>query len=388
MTPPAHSTRRLVLALAFAGLLPAAARADDSARIAAAVDAAFRPLLQAHDVPGMVVAVTVAGRAHFFPYGVAARGGEAAVTRDTLFELGSVSKAFTATAAGYAVAAGKLSLDDTPGRHLPELRGSLLDRATLLHLGTYTAGGLPLQFPDAVTREGMLDWYRQWQPAYAPGERRQYSNPSIGLLGHVAATAMGRDYADLLESGLFPRLGLAGSFIRVPAAQQARYAWGHDKAGKQVRVNPGVLDAEGYGVKSSAADMLRFVQANLVPGTLDPAMQEAVRATQVAYFEVDGMAQGLGWEQYPWPVAPERLLAGNSGAMALQPHGVKRLPAAPSTTATLFNKTGSTNGFGAYVAFVPARGIGIVMLANRNFPNEARVAAAHAVLRELDGLAR
>jgi beta-lactamase class C len=70
--------------------------------------------------------------------------------------------------------------------------------------------------------------------------------------------------------------------------------------------------------------------------------------------------------------------------MALQAHPATPLapPQGPSGP-TLFNKTGSTNGFGSYVAFVPAKRIGIVMLANRNFPIPARVAAAHAVLERL-----
>ncbi len=51
----------------------------------------------------------------------------------------------------------------------------------------------------------------------------------------------------------------------------------------------------------------------------------------------------------------------------------------------LINKTGSTNGFGAYVAFVPARGIGVVILANRNYPIAARVQAAYRILAALDG---
>ncbi len=96
------------------------------------------------------------------------------------------------------------------------------------------------------------------------------------------------------------------------------------------------------------------------------------------------MTQGLGWEMYDYPLSLAELQAGNSADMAFKAHGVT--PIAKPVVAkgeTLFNKTGSTNGFGAYVAFVPAQSIGIVMLANRNYPNDARVEAAHAILSRL-----
>lgn len=148
MTVIAKLGRPIAAALLASCLLPAGSRAaDDAGKITAAVDGAFRPLLTKYDVPGIAVAVTVDGRKYFFNYGLASKADNKPVTKDTLFELGSVSKTFTVTLAGYAQALGKLSLDDHPGKYMPALRGSALDKASLINLGTFTAGGLPLQLP-------------------------------------------------------------------------------------------------------------------------------------------------------------------------------------------------------------------------------------------------
>lgn len=390
MTVITRAIGPLVLAISLSCLLPVALRAgEETGKIAAAVDRAFRPLLAEHDVPGIAVAVTVGGQRYFFSYGVASKETNAPVTKETLFEVGSVSKTFTATLAAYAQALGKLSLGDHPGQYMPQLRGSALDKASLTNLGTYTAGGLPLQFPDAVASDSeMVAYFRHWKPAVPPGEQRRYSNPSIGLLGHITGLAMKRDFAGLMETELFPRLGLSHSYIRIPKAAMADYAWGYNKAGKPTRVTPGVLDAQAYGVKSTAADMIRFIEANIRPDDLEAPVRQAVEATHTGYFKVGEMVQGLGWEQYPYPVALDRLLAGNAATMAMEPHAATELtpPKIPSESPSgpvLFNKTGSTNGFGAYAAFVPEKRIGIVMLANKNLPIPARITAAHAVLETL-----
>jgi beta-lactamase class C len=381
-----RTVRLLALAIVSSCLFPTAIRASDSpSKITAAVDRAFRPLLEEYDVPGIAVAVTVDGRQYFYSHGVASKASNTPVTKDTLFEIGSISKTFTATLFSHAQALGKISLDDHPGKYMPQLRRSAVDRASLLHLGTYTAGGLPLQFPAAVTNNAqMTTYFQRWKSSAIPGTQRRYSNPSIGLLGHITALAMKGSFADLVETELLPRLGLSHSYIRVPKSEMDNYAWGYLKTNRPIRANPGVFDAEAYGVRSSAADMIRFVEANIRPETLKTPIRRAVEGTHIGYFKIGEMVQGLGWEQYPYPITLDRLLAGNSETMAMRSNAATQL-ASPQTPSkpTLFNKTGSTNGFGAYAAFVPEKKIGIVMLANKNVPIPARIAAAHAVLEQL-----
>ncbi|WP_111873746.1 class C beta-lactamase [Aeromonas bivalvium] len=348
------------------------------------VDATIKPLLKEHHIPGMAVAVLKDGKAHYFNYGMANQESGQRVSDQTLFEIGSVSKTLTATLGAYALIKGGFQLDDKVSQHAAWLKESAFDGITMGELATYSAGGLPLQFPDEVdSTDKMRAYYRQWTPAYPAGSHRQYSNPSIGLFGHLAAQSLGQPFERLMSQTLLPGLGLEHTYLKVPAAAMANYAYGYSKEGKPIRVNPGVLADEAYGIKTNSADLLKFVEANMAYQG-DDGIKRAMALTRTGFYSVGEMTQGLGWEMYDYPLSLAELQAGNSADMAFKAHGVT--PIAKPVVAkgeTLFNKTGSTNGFGAYVAFVPAQSIGIVMLANRNYPNDARVEAAHAILSRL-----
>ncbi|WP_026615092.1 class C beta-lactamase [Ensifer aridi] len=359
---------------------------SDKSLLKRAVDEAIRPVMEENGVPGMAVAVTAQGRRYLFNYGLASKESGQKVTDGTLFEIGSISKTFTATLASYAETRGTLSLSDKASKYLPALAGSSFDKISLLDLGTYTAGGLPLQFPDSVTdQQSMIAYFKTWRPNYPAGTHRVYSNPSIGLFGYLAAESMGEPFDDLMEKKLFPELGLTRTHIRVPEERMQDYAHGHTKDGKRVRVTPGVLGSEAYGVKTTAADLIRFVEANMNGAGSDVDLKRAIAATHTGYFKVGEMTQGLGWEMYPYPTQLEALLAGNSTQVSQKPNKVTRLdpPLAPQEN-VLINKTGSTRGFGAYAAFVPAKNIGIVILANKVYPIPARVKAAYHILKALD----
>nr|WP_019579990.1 class C beta-lactamase [Pseudomonas mandelii] len=376
--------KKLISYSAFALFLGASHSFADE-RIETIVKAAVEPVMQQQKIPGLAVAITVHGQPHYFNYGVASKENGKAVTENTLFEIGSVSKTFTATLAAYAQASGKLSLSDNASQVLPALRGSAFDNISVLQLGTYTAGGLPLQFPGEADRQDkMLGYFKQWKPTYAAGTHRQYSNPSLGLFGYLAAQSMGAPFDELMEKTLLPKLGLKHSYLKVPQDQMALYAQGYSKDDKPVRVEPGALDSEAYGVKTSASDLLHYVEANMNPASLEKPLQQAIATTHTGYYRVGEMTQGLGWELYNYPVTLDTLLAGNSSQMAFEAHEVQWLtPPQPQRNAVLINKTGSTGGFGAYVAFIPAKDIGIVILANKNYPNPERVKIAHKILSAL-----
>ena len=372
------------IALGLTLLAPLTANAgDDAGRYRAIADRAIGPIMSQYDIPGMAVALTIDGKSYVFNYGVASKESQAPVTDSTIFEIGSISKMFTTTLAALAQENGKLSLEDHPGRYVPRLKGRPIDRATLLNLGTYTAGGLPLQFPDHVKdNSSTLAYFQTWKADAAPGTVRSYSNPSIGLLGAVTAVAMKDRFANLVETQLLHKFGMDHTFFHVPPRAMADYAWGY-REGKPVRVNPGPMDEATYGLKSTASDMIRFVQANIDPSGLEAPLRRAVGITQVGQFRVGGMVQGFGWEQFPYPLSRELLLGGNAEEVIFDPTPVQPVVQRGAVTPRLFDKTGSTGGFGAYVLFVPTKRIGLVLLANKNWPIPARVEAAYAILDQL-----
>ena len=350
------------------------------------VDASITPVMQTHNIPGMSVGIISGPNVYLFNYGVASRQTNAPVTSSTFFELGSISKTLTATLATYAQAQGHLKLSDTASQHLPQMQKTAFGAVSLMQLGTHTPGGFPLQVPDDIkNNDQLMSYLQQWKPPFETGTKRTYTNPGIGMLGLITAKAMGQDFIPLMEQQIYGGLGLTDTYIDIPEGKMDNYAQGYTKQDTPARVSKAVLWAQAYGAKSTGKDMLRFLQANMHMIDLDDRLQQAVTDTHTGYFQTAAMTQDLIWEQYPYPVALESLLHGNSAEFALSPQPVKALvpPMAPREDVWI-NKTGSTNGFGAYVAFVPARKLGIVILANKNYPNAVRVAIAHRILTTLD----
>lgn len=243
------------------------------------------------------------------------------------------------------------------------------------------AGGLPLQFPSEVTNDAdMMQYYKTWKPEYEAGTKRKYSNPSIGLFGYIGALSMKSDYTEMMETVILPELGMTNTFVDVPKDKLNNYAFGYSSEGKPVRVNPGILDAQAYGIKSTSLDMLQYIEANMGQAQLNTDIENALERTHTKYFDTDTFIQAVGWEGYDYPVSLSQLLKGNSSDVILNAKPVQASVSGTLGRDVWYNKTGSTGGFGAYVAYVPSEKIGIVILANKNYPNAERVEAAYNII--------
>ncbi|TBU74078.1 class C beta-lactamase [Phytopseudomonas daroniae] len=368
----------------LAASLPAVAMSEQAFQTRAVE--VFKPLMAKYDVPGLAVGVTWKGKHYVYTQGMADRAAAIPVSSDTLFELGSMSKTFNVTLAALAQERSLLSLDDRVAAHIPELGRRPFGALSLMDLASHQSSGLPLQPPDEARDDAsLMTWLKQWEPVAGIGHERSYSNVSIGMLGRISAKAFGQPYAQALHDNVLQPLTLEDTYVEVPATQMKRYAYGYAREDNTaIRVNPGMLDAEAYGLKSNIDDMLRFVDINLGAVALPEQLSAAIATTHQGITRTSEFTQAMVWERYPWPVSRERLLAGNAPAFALDSQPASRLSARDTSGhGVLFGKTGSTNGFGGYIAFIPDEDIGLVFLANRNVPLEARVDASFTLLQQM-----
>ncbi|WP_120634213.1 serine hydrolase [Ruegeria sp. EL01] len=353
------------LLFSFSTALPA--QVVTKGKVADLAEHSFSSVVASYDIPGLVVGVTMRGEHYFYATGLASREENIAATPDTIFELGSVSKIFNVSLAALAEQRGKLELGSAVSDRVAELRESAFDDIRLMDLATHTTGGLPLQVPTTVQDvPDLIDWLADWQPQQEG--TRSYSNIGIGLLGHITSDALGMSYSEATEQVLFPAMGLESTSVDVPEGAMDRYAFGYDrKTNEPIRVNPGVLDAEAYGLKSTARDMLRLLDLELGHTGGSSELSAALERTRQGQTKTPYYVQGMIWEQYPWPVSLKQMEKGAEYNFVPRTKPVERFdPPIPPQRDVILNKTGSTNGFGAYVALLPGEDLGIVVLANRN----------------------
>jgi serine-type D-Ala-D-Ala carboxypeptidase/endopeptidase len=261
-------------------------------------------------------------------------GTDREVDGDTLFEIGSITKIFTALLLQDMLERGEMKLDDPVQTYLPaavKLPTWQGKPITLLHLATHTSG-----LPRDCEGEP-YSFLSKCQLAQAPGLKWAYSNLGMGLLGHAIARKVGTDYETLVTERICRPLGMDSTSINLSPEQQARFAAGHIMVGHRTRSVPvpgretggNVPSLRGCGgIRSTANDLLKFVSAysGLTASSLGPLMQKA----KALHTLESGEQRPLAWSEW----------------------------------GTVFEHGGGTGDFDSELAFDAGKRRGVVVLSN------------------------
>jgi CubicO group peptidase (beta-lactamase class C family) len=254
---------------------------------------------------GIVAGVVFAdGRTRVVAYGDAGAGKR--LNASSVFEIGSITKVFTATLLSEMVRRGEVKLDDPLARFLPKAvhmptRGGRQIR--LVDLATQTSG-LPRLPTNAHPRnaanpyadytvEQLYEFLSHYTLTRAIGSRYEYSNLGVGLLGHVLALRAGKSYEELLRERVLDPLGMTMTGITLSPEAKQHFAAGHDPGGKVVPHWDFSALAGAGALRSTITDMLRFAKANL---TNEGSLQAGMAATHTPRYRIDAqMRIGLNW---------------------------------------------------------------------------------------------
>ncbi|WP_435743252.1 serine hydrolase domain-containing protein [Microbacterium sp. PMB16] len=342
------------------------------------IDQRLPELLAAHRIPALSIAVGVADQVIESAAGTLNLATGVEATTDSVFQIGSVTKVFTATLVMQLVDQGRLDLDVPVRDVLPEFRVADEEasrRITARQLLDHTSGFEGDIFVDTGAGDECLERYVEiladTPQLFAPGEMFSYNNAGFSTLGRLIEVLRGKPFDRVLRESLLDPLGLQHAAVNASEAILNRAAVGHLESADGVLEPTTVWSMERSGspagsvLAMSARDLLAFGRLHLDGGIardgtliLSAGGARAMQQPQISLPDIDqGVAWGLGWELF------------DQDGHALVGHN------------------GNTIGQSAALRLVPEHGVAVSVLANGGSPHPAFAELIDHVLGELVGIA-
>ena len=262
---------------------------------------AVRARQEEQRVPGVAVGVLQDGHERHEGFGVTSVDNPLEVTPDTRFQIGSISKTFTGTAAMYLVAEGELDLDKPVREYLPDFEladSAATEGVTMRHLLAHTGGWAGDYFDDTGWGDDAVAEYvgrMRILPQLTPlGDLWSYNNAGFAVAGRVIEVVTGERFEDVVKRLIFDPLELASSTYWPWEVMTERFVVGHVTEDDEVRVaRPWPVGRSAHpagGIVSTTRDLLRYARLHLDPPPELAPMQEP----QAAAAE-EGEWVGLTW---------------------------------------------------------------------------------------------
>lgn len=349
---PISAGRQTALALCILILLAAGSAtgakpgrrspAAREARIEAKVDPIIRAAMAEHGTPGLVLAVVDGGQVVLTKgYGVRSLPSGPPPDGDTVFSIGSISKAVTAVGAMLLVDDGKIHLDDAIGKYLPALPPAW-HPITIRQLMTHTSG-IP-KVEKAPTFAAALKEAASQPLRFPPGTDQEYNNFNFAIIGQLIEAVSGTPYLDYMQSRVFTPLHMDSTGVNVTSSNRAT---GYSIGPKKLRPAAPDFVAGGYGVpsgglESTLNDLLKLESALW--------QQKLMKVGTYRQMGAPTIPPGV---QHPWHFTPGWQRRVAEGTEVLAKNGAvpgfssmwQRLPGRGSAVILLWNLRGQGNDF-------------------------------------------
>ncbi len=309
------------------------------------VDSVVRTYIQKANTVGLCVGIIKNGNITTYSYGETIKYNKKLPNADNFFELGSITKTFTATLLAYYVNLGKVKLTDPITKYLPDsvAANPELKSITLLNLSNHTSG-LP-RLPDNLishatdalnpykdyTKQLLYEYLKTCKLNSKPGEQYLYSNLAVGLLGSILERVSGKPYEQMVHDIITKPLGMQSTSEFLNPLLIPRFVQVYNADGQPTEPWDFDVLAPCGALRSTLNDMLIYAKANIHPGTDE--LSKAITLTHQITFNKD-VKIALAW-------------------YVITVNGVDYL----------FHN-GGTNGSSSFLAFNTDNNIGIVILSN------------------------
>ncbi|WP_257668040.1 serine hydrolase domain-containing protein [Parapedobacter tibetensis] len=294
----------------------------------------------------LAIGIVNAGKTSSYYYGETEKDNKRLPDENTLFEIGSISKTFTATLLAYLSETQQLNLDDTITKYLPDsVVGNVdLKRITLKQLANHTSGlpRLPTNINATATdslnpykgytKEHLYTYLKTYKAAIAPDSIYQYSNLGFGILGDILSSIYGKPFNEMIQEIICQPLGLKNT-TEHPDTDTQYVAKVYNKKGVETPLwTFNAITAHG-SLKSTVPDLLTYAKAHFKMPETD--LENALALTrQFTYFNPPDTDIGLAWHM--------TLIGGE----------------------LVYRHVGETYGSSSFIAFSPDKKVAVVVLSN------------------------
>ncbi|HVX24819.1 MAG TPA: serine hydrolase domain-containing protein [Parafilimonas sp.] len=273
-----------------------------------AVDSIVKPYITLAATCGLSIGVLKNNAMHFYGYGETTKGDKQIPDEHTLYEIGSITKTFTAILLADAVNNGKIKLDDPVNKYLPDSIPPLQydgSTVTIEMLSNHSSGipRMPNNFDDVATdslnpyksydEQKLFSFYKTFKLNRKPGTQYEYSNLAAATLGIILEHVYHKSFEELVTEKICAPLRMNNTHQFISANDSARVATGYSENGEY----NGPWDFEAFApagsLRSDAADMLMYAKANL--GDAPSALNKDIQLTHVITFTDGGNKVALGW---------------------------------------------------------------------------------------------